>query len=120
MKPKSNVRNPPGNIGKLIYIKGRTVVTDGQSQQPCHLENVVGVAGINPRKGRLKMLTEMSISQFRSWLNDTQPDDLVAITPLLFNRIGNLDQHHQERIVEEVQSDPRAKSVFKKLNTFSQ
>jgi hypothetical protein len=63
------------------------------------------------------MATEMNISQFRNWLNDTQPDDLVTIAPLLFSRIGTLDQRHQERFIEEVQSDPQAKSVFAKLNT---
>ena len=65
------------------------------------------------------MLTELNISQFRSWLNDTQPDDLVTITPMLFSRIGTLDERHQELIIEEVQSNPQAKSVFAKLNTFT-
>jgi hypothetical protein len=74
-------------------------------------------AGKHAREGRLKMATEMNISQFRNWLNDTQPDDLVTIAPLLFSRIGTLDQRHQERFIEEVQSDPQAKSVFAKLNT---
>ena len=64
-------------------------------------------------------MTEMNISQFRSWLNEARPEDLVTIAPLLFSRIGTIDQRHQERFIEEVQSNPQAKSVFAKLNTYS-
>lgn len=65
------------------------------------------------------MVTEMNISQFKSWLNTAPPEDLVTIAPLLFNRIGGLDQRHQERFIQEVQSNPEAKSVFRKLQTVS-
>jgi len=66
------------------------------------------------------MKTEMNISQFRSWLNEAQPDDLVTIAPLMLNTIGTLDQRHQERFIEEVKSNPQAKSLFAKLSTLTQ
>ena len=66
------------------------------------------------------MVTEMSINQFRSWLNNATPDDVVTIAPQLFSRIGTLDQRHQEQFIEKVQNDPQAKSLFTKLSTFSQ
>ncbi len=66
------------------------------------------------------MMTGTNISQFRSWLNDAPADDLVTIAPLLFSRIGTFDQRHQEQFVEGIQSNPQAKSVFKKLQTVNQ
>jgi hypothetical protein len=66
------------------------------------------------------MVAGTNISQFRTWLNDAPPEDLVTIAPLLFSRIGTLDQSHQERFIKEVQRDPQAKRVFEKIQTFSQ
>jgi len=61
-----------------------------------------------------------NISQFRTWLNDAAPEDLVTIAPLLFSRIGTLDQTHQDRFIQQVKSDPQAKLIFDKLQTVSQ
>lgn len=66
------------------------------------------------------MVAGTNIGQFRTWLNDAPAEDLVTIAPLLFSRIGTLDQRHQEQFVQEVQRDPQAKRVFDKMLTFSQ
>lgn len=66
------------------------------------------------------MVTGTNINQFRTWLNDAPPEDLVTIAPLLFSRIGTLDQRNQERLIQEVQRDPQAKRLFEKMQTFSQ
>lgn len=66
------------------------------------------------------MVVETNIGQFRSWLDKAPPEDLVTIAPLLFSRIGTLDERHQERFIQEVQRQPQAKRVFEKLQTFSQ
>ena len=63
------------------------------------------------------MVTDTNISQFRSFIQNAQPEDLVTIAPLLFSRIGTLDQTHQDRLIKQVQSDPQAKRVFEKLQT---
>ena len=63
------------------------------------------------------MVGGTNISQFRTFINDATPDDLVTITPLLFSRIGTLDQSQQDRLIQQVKSDPQAKSVFEKLRT---
>ena len=66
------------------------------------------------------MVTGTNINQFRTWLNDAPPEDLVTIAPLLFSRIGTLDQPQQERLIQAVQRDPQAKRLFEKMQTFSQ
>ena len=66
------------------------------------------------------MVGGSNISQFRTFINDATPEDLVTIAPLLFSRIGTLDQSHQDRFIQQVKSDPQAKRVFEKLQTFSQ
>jgi hypothetical protein len=63
------------------------------------------------------MVTDTTISQFRSFIQNAQPEDLVTIAPLLFSRIGTLDQAHQDRFIQQIQSDPQAKPVFEKLQT---
>ena len=60
-----------------------------------------------------------NISQFRTWLNDAAPQDLVTIAPLLFSRIGTLDQSHQDRFIQEVKGDPQAKRVFEKMQSYA-
>jgi hypothetical protein len=65
------------------------------------------------------MIAGTNISQFRTFINDATPEDLVTIAPLVFSRLGTLDQPHQERLIQNVQSDPQAKSVFSKLQTVS-
>jgi hypothetical protein len=65
------------------------------------------------------MVAENNTSQFRSWINSAQPEDLLTIAPLLFNRIGTLDQRHQERFIQEIQRDPQAKRVFEQMQTSS-
>lgn len=65
------------------------------------------------------MVTGTNISQFRTLLNDAPPEDLVTIAPLLFSRIGTLDQSHQERVIQEVKNDPQAKRVFEKMQSFT-
>jgi hypothetical protein len=63
------------------------------------------------------MVAGPNISQFRSLLNQATPDDLVTMAPALFSRIGTLDQSQQERLVQQIKSDPQAKTVFEKLQT---
>jgi len=63
------------------------------------------------------MVAGGNISQFRSWLNEAPPEDLVTIAPLVFSRIGTLDQAQQDRFIKEVQSDPQAKRVFEKMKS---
>lgn len=63
------------------------------------------------------MVADTNTSQFRSWIKDAPPEDLVTIAPLLFSRIGNLDQRHQDRFIQEVQRDPQAKRVFEKIQS---
>ena len=65
------------------------------------------------------MVTDTNIGQFRTFIKDAQPEDLVTIAPLLFSRIGTLEQSHQERFIQEVQRDPQAKRVFEKIQSFS-
>lgn len=64
------------------------------------------------------MVTDTNISQFKSFVQTAPPEDLLTIAPLLFSRIGTLDQNQQERFIKQVQSDPQAKRVFEKLQTF--
>ncbi len=65
------------------------------------------------------VLETASTSQFRTWIKDAPPEDLVTIAPLLFSRIGTLEQKQQERFIQEVQRDPQAKRVFEKMQTFT-
>ena len=65
------------------------------------------------------VLDPTNTSQFRTWIKDAAPEDLVTIAPLLFSRIGTLEQSHQERFIKEVQSDPKAKRVFEKMQSFT-
>lgn len=65
------------------------------------------------------MVAGTNISQFRTLLNESPPEDLVTIAPLLFNRIGTLDQSQQDRVIQEVRSDPQAKRVLEKMQTFT-
>ena len=66
------------------------------------------------------MVTDTNISQFRTFIQNATPEDLVALTPLLFSRIGTLDQQHQDRLIQQVQSDPQARRIFEKVQSFSQ
>lgn len=63
------------------------------------------------------MVADTNISQFRTFIQNAPPEDLVTIAPLLFSRIGTLDQAQQDRFIQQVQSDPQAKRVFEKLQT---
>ena len=63
------------------------------------------------------MVAETNISQFRNWLNDAPPEDLAKIAPVLFNRIGTLDRAQQDRVINEVQNDPQARSFFEKMKS---
>ena len=65
------------------------------------------------------MVAETNTSQFRTWINDAQPDELLTIAPMLFSRIGTLDQRHQERFVDEVRRNPEAKRMFEQLQSSS-
>jgi len=65
------------------------------------------------------MVAETNTSQFRTWINDAQPDELLTIAPMLFSRIGTLDQRHQERFVEEVRRNPQAKRMFEQMQSSS-
>ena len=66
------------------------------------------------------MIAGANISQFRTFINEATPEDLVAIASLLFSRIGTLDQSHQQTLIQKIQSDPQAKGVFNKLQTVGQ
>lgn len=62
------------------------------------------------------MVLESSTSnQFRTWIKDAKPEELVSIAPLLFSRIGTLGESDQKRFIQEVQNDPQAKRVFEKM-----
>jgi hypothetical protein len=65
------------------------------------------------------VLETVSTNQFRTWIKDAPPDDLLTIAPLLFSRIGTLEQKQQERFIQEVQRDPQAKRVFEKMQSFT-
>ena len=65
------------------------------------------------------MVAGTNISQFRTLLDQAQPEDLVTIAPLLFSRIGTLGQSQQEQVIQKIQNDPQAKSVFEKMKTFT-
>ena len=65
------------------------------------------------------MVLGSDTSQFRNWINDASPEDLLTIAPLLFNRIGTLEPRQQDRFIEEVQRDPQAKRVFEKMQSYS-
>ena len=65
------------------------------------------------------VLDSTNASKFRTWIKDEQPEDLVSIAPLLFSRIGTLEQGQQERFIKEVQSDPQAKRVFEKMQSYA-
>ena len=65
------------------------------------------------------MVADNNASQFRSWINTAQPEDLLTIAPVLFNRIGTLDQRHQERFIQEVQRDPQTKRLFEQMQSYS-
>jgi hypothetical protein len=62
----------------------------------------------------------INTSQFRSFIQDAPPEELLTIAPLLFSRIGTLEPRQQERFFQEVQRDPQAKRVFEKMQTYSQ
>ena len=64
------------------------------------------------------MVADTNISQFKTFIQNAPPEDLVTIAPTLFSRIGTLDQNHQDRLIQQIQSDPQAKRVFEKLQTF--
>jgi hypothetical protein len=66
------------------------------------------------------VLDPTNTNQFRTFIKDAKPEDLVTIAPLLFSRIGTLEQSHQERFIQEIQRDPQAKRVFEKIQSFSQ
>ena len=58
-------------------------------------------------------------NQIRTWIKDAPPEELLTIAPVLFNRIGTLEQNHQERFVKDIKGDPQAKRVFEKIQSFA-
>ncbi len=66
------------------------------------------------------MVLETNTSQFRTWIKDASPEDLVTVAPLLFGRIGTLEQSHQERFIKQIQQDPQAKRVFENMQSYAQ
>jgi len=64
-------------------------------------------------------MTETNIIQFKSWLSGASADDILTVAPVLINRIGNLDQTHQQRFIQEIERNPQAMSVFEKLPSFN-
>jgi hypothetical protein len=67
----------------------------------------------------MDVLNPTNTSQFRNWIKGAPPEDLVAIAPLLFSRIGTLEKNHQDRFIQEVQRDPQAKRIFEKMQSFT-
>jgi hypothetical protein len=65
------------------------------------------------------MVAGTNISQFRTWLNEAAPEDLLTIAPALFSRIGTLDKPHQERFIQEIQREPQARRVFEQMQSYS-
>jgi hypothetical protein len=65
------------------------------------------------------VLDPTSTNQFSTLIKDATPEDLVKIAPLLFSRIGTLEQGQQERFIQQVQSDPQAKQVLAKIQSFT-
>jgi len=65
------------------------------------------------------MVGGTNISQFRNLLDEAPPEDLATIAPLLFSRIGTLGQSQQEQVIQQIQRDPQAKSVFEKMKSFT-
>jgi hypothetical protein len=65
------------------------------------------------------VLDPTSTTQFRTWIKDAPPEDLLTVAPLLFSRIGTLEPKQQERFIQEVQRDPQAKRVFEKMQSFT-
>ena len=63
------------------------------------------------------VLDRPNASQFRTWVKDAPPDDLLTIAPLLFSRIGTLEPRDQDRFIQEVQRDPQSKRVFEKMQS---
>jgi hypothetical protein len=63
------------------------------------------------------MVLDNPSSQFRTWVKDAPPEELLTIAPLLFSRIGTLEQRDQDRFIQEVQRDPQAKRVFEKMQS---
>lgn len=66
------------------------------------------------------VLDPTNASKFRTWIKDAQPEDLLTVAPLLFSRIGTLEQSQQDRFIKEVHSDPQAKRVFEKMKSYAQ
>lgn len=65
------------------------------------------------------MVAGTNISQFRSLLDEATPDDLITIAPLVFNRIGTLDQNKQDQVLQQIRTDPQGKSVLERMKTFT-
>lgn len=65
------------------------------------------------------MVAGSNISQFRSLLDEATPDDLITIAPLVFNRIGTLDQNKQDQVLQQIRTDPQGKSVLERMKTFT-
>ena len=65
------------------------------------------------------VLDTTNANQFRTWVKDAPPNDLVAIAPLLFSRIGTLEKSQQEQLIQEIQRDPQAKRFVEKMQSFT-
>ncbi len=65
------------------------------------------------------MVAGTNISEFRTLINGASPEDLVTIAPVLFSRIGTLEQSQQQRFIQEVQRDPQAKRVLEKMQSYT-
>jgi hypothetical protein len=63
------------------------------------------------------VVAESNTSQFRSWIDTAQPEDLLTIAPVLFSRIGTLEPRYQDRFIENVQRDPQAQRLFEKMQS---
>lgn len=61
------------------------------------------------------MVFDKTDTKLSSFISQASPEDLSAIASQLFGRIGSLDQREQDRLVEEIQSDPQAKRVLERM-----
>ena len=58
-------------------------------------------------------------TKLSSFINEASPDDLSGIASLLFTRVGALEPQQQDRFIQEVKRDPKAKRVFDKMLAYS-
>ena len=81
---------------------GGSIPTTGRFPNRCF-----GCGGLSPREmGDLQWWLELTSVSFAACL--------------MRQRIGTLDQSKQEQLIQQLKSDPQAKTVFEKMKIFAQ